>query len=32
MRRKAKCVRDTIAEIEASTETPELVSLKDGEG
>jgi hypothetical protein len=30
MRRKAKCVRDTIAEIEASTETPELVGLKDG--
>lgn len=32
MRRKAKCVRETIAEIEASTETPELVRLKDGEG
>lgn len=28
MRRKAKCVRDTIAAIEASTDTPELIRIK----
>jgi hypothetical protein len=28
MLQKAKCVRDTIAAIEASTELPELISVK----
>jgi hypothetical protein len=28
MLRKAKCVRETIRAIEASTDTPELINLK----
>ena len=30
MRMKAKCVRETIAAIEAATDTPELIRIKQG--